>query len=91
VPVEVKLPTVLRPHADGRPSVPADGATVGDVFRALVDEYPGMRGNLLADDGGLHKFVNVYLNDEDIRYLDGLDTKVADGDTLSILPAVAGG
>jgi molybdopterin converting factor small subunit len=91
VPVEVRLPTVLRPHADGQPSVTADGATVGEVFAALVERYPGMRGNLLDDDGGLHRFVNVYVNDDDIRYLDQLDTKVGDGDVLSILPAVAGG
>ena len=91
MPVEVKLPTVLRTHADGQPSVSIDGATVGEVFTALVDQYPGLRGNLLDDVGGLHKFVNVYKDDDDIRYLDGLDTKVADGDVLSILPAVAGG
>lgn len=91
MPVEVKLPTVLRPHADGRAAVTADGETVGAVFDALVEQYPAMRGNLLGDDGGLHKFVNVYRNDEDIRYLDQLETRVADGDVLSILPAVAGG
>jgi MoaD family protein len=91
VPVEVRLPTVLRPHADGRSSVAAEGATVGEVFATLVERYPGMRGNLVDDDGGLHRFVNVYKNDDDIRYLDQLDTKLADGDVLSILPAVAGG
>jgi molybdopterin converting factor small subunit len=91
VPVEVKLPTVLRAQADGQASVTIDGATVGAVFTALVEQYPGLRGNLLGDDGGLHKFVNVYKDDDDIRYLDGLDTKVGDGDVLSILPAVAGG
>jgi molybdopterin synthase sulfur carrier subunit len=61
------------------------------VFNNLVAQYPGLRANLLADDGGLHKFVNVYKDDDDIRYLDGLDTKLGDGDVLSILPAVAGG
>jgi molybdopterin synthase sulfur carrier subunit len=91
VPVEVKLPTVLRAQADGQASIGVDGATVGDVFTALVDRYPGLRGNLLDDAGGLHKFVNVYKDDDDIRYLEGLDTKLADGDVLSILPAVAGG
>jgi molybdopterin synthase sulfur carrier subunit len=91
VPVEVKLPTVLRAQADGQATVTIDGATVGAVFTALVEQYPGLRGNLLGDDGGLHKFVNVYKDDDDIRYLDGLDTKVGDGDVLSILPAVAGG
>ncbi len=89
--VEVRLPTLLRPHADGAASVSAEGATVGDVFRALTERYPGLAGNLIDDDGQLHKFVNVYRNDDDIRYLEQLDTKVADGDVISILPAVAGG
>ena len=89
--VEVKLPTVLRTHADGQASVSSDGATVGEVFADLVARYPSMRGNLLDDAGGLHKFVNVYKNDDDIRYLEQLDTKVDAGDVLSILPAVAGG
>jgi len=89
--VEIKLPTVLRAQADGQTSVAVDGATVGEVFATLVERYPGLRGNLLDDSGTLHKFVNVYKDDDDIRYLEGLDTKVADGDILSILPAVAGG
>ena len=91
MPVEVRLPNVLRTHADGQPSVSVEGATVGEVFTALVEQYPNLRGNLLDDAGGLHKFVNVYKDDDDIRYLDGLDTKLSDGDVLSILPAVAGG
>lgn len=91
MPVEVKLPTVLRTHADGQASVAVEGSTVGDVFQALIERYPGLRGNLLDDAGGLHKFVNVYKDDDDIRYLEGLDTKVSDGDVLSLLPAVAGG
>jgi sulfur-carrier protein len=82
---------VLRAQADGQATVAVDGATVGEVFSALVERYPGLRGNLLDDSGSLHKFVNVYKDDDDIRYLDGLDTKLADGDVLSILPAVAGG
>ena len=89
--VEIKLPTVLRTIADGQATVSVEGATVGDVFATLVDRYPGLRANLLDDAGGLHKFVNVYKDDDDIRYLDGLDTKLADGDVLTILPAVAGG
>jgi len=89
--VEIKLPTVLRAQADGQSSVAVDGATVGEVFTNLIGKYPGLRGNLLDDAGGLHKFVNVYKDDDDIRYLDGLDTKVGAGDVLSILPAVAGG
>jgi molybdopterin converting factor small subunit len=89
--VEIKLPTVLRAADDGQASVSVDGATVGEVFTTLVDRYPGLRSNLLDDAGGLHKFVNVYKDDDDIRYLDGLDTKLGDGDVLTILPAVAGG
>ena len=91
MPVEVRLPTLLRPHAGGAATVTADGATVGDVFHQLVERYPGLAGNLVDDDDQLHRFVNVYRNDDDIRYLDQLDTKVADGDVISILPAVAGG
>jgi len=91
VTVEVKLPTVLRSAVGGEASVEADGATVADVFRDLVERYPALDGQLIGDDGGVHKFVNVYRDDEDIRYLDQLRTKLSDGDVLSILPAVAGG
>jgi molybdopterin synthase sulfur carrier subunit len=89
--VEVKLPTLLRAQADGASSVVAEGSTVGEVFSDLTGRFPGLAGNLIGDDGALHKFVNVYRNDDDIRYLDALDTKVSDGDVISILPAVAGG
>ena len=89
--VEIKLPTVLRTQADGQATVSVDGATVGEVFTTLVERYPGLRGNLLDDAGTLHKFVNVYKDDDDIRYLDGLDTPLAHGDVVSIIPAVAGG
>jgi molybdopterin converting factor small subunit len=91
MPVDVKLPTMLRAQADGQGTVAVEGETVGAVFTALVERYPGLRDNLLDAAGGLHKFVNVYKDDDDIRYLDGLDTKLASGDVLSILPAVAGG
>ena len=89
--VDVRLPTVLRPHADGAPVVSAEGSTVGEVFADLVARYPGLSGQLVDADGALHKFVNVYVDDEDVRYLDQLDTVVADGAEISILPAVAGG
>lgn len=89
--VSVRLPTVLRPHANGESKVELTGTTIGDVVLGLVDKFPGMRPNLLTDDGSLHRFVNVYLNDEDIRYLEQLETAVAEGDEVSILPAVAGG
>ena len=91
MPVEVKLPTMLRAQADGQGTVAVEGATVGAVFSSLVERYPGLRDNLLDAAGGLHKFVNVYKDDDDIRYLGGLDTDLKDGDVLSILPAVAGG
>lgn len=89
--VAVHLPTVLRSHAGGAKTVSADGATVGDVLRALATEYPGLSGQVINHDGTLHKFVNVYLNDDDVRYLSLLETPVSDADELSILPAVAGG
>ena len=78
--VEIRLPTLLRAAADGAASVQADGATVGEVFGNLVGTYPGLAGQLVDDSGALHKFVNVYVNDDDIRYLEQLDTTVADGD-----------
>jgi molybdopterin synthase sulfur carrier subunit len=91
MPVEVRLPTLLRPQAGGAATVAAEGATVGDVFGTLIAEHPGLSDSLIDEAGQLHRFVNVYRNDDDIRYLDQLDTKVADGDVISILPAVAGG
>jgi sulfur-carrier protein len=91
VPVQVNLPTVLRPHAGGERVVAVEGDTVGQVLKALVARYPGMTGQVIDDSGSLHKFVNVYLNDDDVRYLSGIDTPVAGTDELSILPAVAGG
>jgi molybdopterin synthase sulfur carrier subunit len=91
VPVEIRLPTVLRPAAGGKSTVSVDGSTIGEVLTNLVDANPGMKGQVLTDDGELHRFVNVYLNDDDVRYLDKLATAVSNGDTISILPAVAGG
>jgi sulfur-carrier protein len=91
VPVRVNLPTVLRAHAGGAKEVSADGSTVGEVLNGIVAEYPGLTGQVIDDNGALHKFVNVYLNDDDVRYLSSLDTPVKDADEISILPAVAGG
>ena len=91
MPVDVKLPTMLRAQAEGQATVSVDGDSVGAVFTALVERFPGLRDNLLDASGGLHRFVNVYKDDDDIRYLDGLDTALADGDVVSIIPAVAGG
>jgi MoaD family protein len=87
----VKIPPVLRPQTGGAAEVSADGATVGEVLRALVNEHPDTERQLFASEGELNRYVNVYVNDEDVRVLDGLDTPVAEGDTVVILPAMAGG
>jgi sulfur-carrier protein len=87
----VKLPTILRSHAGGEKQVDADGATLREVLSDLETRYPGITTTVLTEDGALHRFVNVYVNDEDVRYLGSLETEVRDGDTVSILPAVAGG
>jgi len=91
VPVEVRLPTVLRQHAAGQSSVKANGTTIGEVFEDLVRQFPLLAGQVITEDGSLHKFVNVYRNDDDVRFLDKLGTPVADDDVVTILPAVAGG
>jgi MoaD family protein len=87
----VKLPTILRKQANGEAQVQADGTTLRDLLNDLESKYPGITKNIVSDDGGLHRFINVYVNDEDVRYLGSLETNVSDGDTISILPAVAGG
>ena len=91
MPVEVRLPTVLRQHAAGQSSVKANGSTVGEVFDDLVRQFPLLAGQVITEDGSLHKFVNVYRNDDDVRFLDKLGTPVAEDDVVTILPAVAGG
>ena len=87
----VRIPPVLRPSVGGEREVEAAGANVGEVLDSLATEHPDTRGQLFGDDGQLNRYVNVYLNDEDVRVLDGLDTGVSEGDTLVILPAMAGG
>ena len=89
--VEVRIPTVFRKFTDGRPSVELEPGTVGQVIEQLESHYPGLRGQIRTDEGQLHRFVNVYVNDEDARYLEKLDTEVSEGDTVSLLPSVAGG
>jgi sulfur-carrier protein len=91
MPVKVQVPAVLRPHVGGQKSVEASPGTLRDVIGELVGAYPSLSEHLLGEEGQLHRFVNVYINDEDVRYLEGLDTKLGDGDVLAILPAVAGG
>mgnify|MGYP000899326271 FL=1 len=87
----VKIPPVLRKHTGDQTSVELAGSNVGEVLNALVAEYPDTRDQLFSGEGDLNRFVNVYLNDEDVRVLDGLDTAVTDTDTVMILPAMAGG
>ncbi len=87
----IRIPPVLRPSVGGEREVSADGETVGAVLERLAGDHPDTRGQLFGADGELNRYVNVYLNDEDVRVLDGLDTPVSEGDTLVILPAMAGG
>jgi sulfur-carrier protein len=87
----VKIPPVLRPQTGGDAEVAAGGETVGEVLRAIAEAHPGTRAQLFADGGELNRYVNVYLNDEDVRVLDGLETRVSNSDTVVILPAMAGG
>jgi len=89
--ITVKLPTQLRDATGGAAQVRGEGATVGEVLEALYAKHGDLRARLADDDGGLRRFVNVYLDGEDIRFLDGLGTPVKDGDELTVLPAVAGG
>jgi molybdopterin converting factor small subunit len=87
----VKIPPVLRSSVGGEKHVEASGSSVGEVLRAVAEAHPETSDQLFSGDGGLNRYVNVYLNDEDVRVLDGLDTAVGDSDTLVILPAMAGG
>ncbi|HEV3053533.1 MAG TPA: MoaD/ThiS family protein [Solirubrobacteraceae bacterium] len=87
----IRIPPVLRPSVGGEKEIMADGSSVGELLNAVVESHPDTRSQLFAADGGLNRYVNVYLNDEDVRVLDGLETAVGDSDTLVILPAMAGG
>ncbi len=87
----VKIPPVLRASVGGEREVGASGTNVGEVLRDLASSHPATESQLFGPDGALNRYVNVYLNDEDVRVLDGLDTAVGEGDTLQILPAMAGG
>ena len=88
--IEVRIPTILRSYTDGAKEVSGEGETLDALLADLEARHPGLRGRLV-DDGGLRRFVNVYLNDEDVRFLGGLETPVKDGDVVTVLPAVAGG
>ncbi|KMO98631.1 MULTISPECIES: MoaD/ThiS family protein [Streptomyces] len=91
--IEVRIPTILRTYTDGEKAVSGEGATLSELFADLETRHKGIRERIVegADGGKLRRFVNVYLNDEDVRFLDGISTALKDGDSVTILPAVAGG
>ena len=88
--IEVRIPTILRTYTDGEKSVTGEGANLSALIDDLEASHPGLKGRLL-DDGDLRRFVNVYINDEDVRFIGGLEAELADGDQVVVLPAVAGG
>jgi len=89
--IEVRIPTILRSYTGGAKAVEGAGDTLSDLLSDLDARHTGLRGRLITDEGALHRFVNIYVNDEDVRFLGSLEAKVTDGDTVTILPAVAGG
>ncbi|QSB05908.1 ubiquitin-like small modifier protein 1 [Natronoglycomyces albus] len=89
--IHVRVPTILRSHTGGEKVVTGEGKTVADLFDNLDANHSGIKGRVVTDEGSLHRFINVYVNDEDIRFLGGLEAELSEGDTVTILPAVAGG
>jgi len=89
--VQVKIPTILRTYTGGEKSVSGQGTNLAALLDDLESRHAGLKGRLVTDDGSLHRFVNVYVNDEDVRFTGSLDTALSDGDSVTILPAVAGG
>ncbi len=89
--IAVRVPTILRQYTDGAKAVDGKGETLRELFDDLDSRYPGIAGRLIDDGGGLHRFLNVYVNDEDVRFLGALDAVLGDNDTVAILPTVAGG
>ncbi|GAA2378675.1 molybdopterin synthase sulfur carrier subunit [Catellatospora methionotrophica] len=89
--IDVRIPTILRSYTGGAKAVSSAGDNLAELLTNLDGTYPGLRGRLITPEGGLHRFVNIYVNDEDVRFLGSLDAKISDGDTVTILPAVAGG
>jgi molybdopterin synthase sulfur carrier subunit len=87
----IRIPPVLRPSVGGERQLTAEGSSVGEILRSVAEAHPDTQSQLFSTDGALNRYVNVYLNDEDVRVLDGLETAVSDSDTLVILPAMAGG
>ena len=88
--IDVRIPTILRSYTDGNKVVQAKGDTLADLIESLDVDNPGIKGRLV-ENGSLRRFVNIYVNDEDVRFLGGLDAELADGDEVTVLPAVAGG
>lgn len=88
--IDIRIPTILRPYTKDQKSVQAEGANLGEIVANLDANYPGI-GERLLENGSLRRFINVYINDEDVRFLGSLDAQVKDGDSVTILPAVAGG
>jgi sulfur-carrier protein len=89
--VSVRVPTILRTYTGGEAQVTADGASLSEVLESLESSYPGIKGRIVDEQGELRRFVNVYVGNEDVRFLDGLSTQVDDGSEVSVIPAVAGG
>jgi molybdopterin synthase sulfur carrier subunit len=89
--IEVRIPTILRTYTGNAKAVQGSGDTLAALLDDLDRQYPGLKGRLITAEGGLHRFVNVYVNDEDVRFSGALDAKLNDGDSVTILPAVAGG
>ena len=87
----VRIPTPLRRVTDGQDKVSADGATLGEIIDSMESQFPGIKARICDDDGNLRNFVNVFVNGEDVRFMDGVNSATADGDEISIVPAVAGG
>lgn len=91
MPVTVRVPTPLQKLTHNQKQVEAEGSSVTAVFESLEKKYPGIKERLYDEDGALRRFINVYVNEEDIRFLDGVDTAIKEGDDISIVPAIAGG
>ena len=89
--VAILIPSPLRIHAESQKSVAVEAATVGEALGALCRQYPGLRNHLLSEDGKVRKFINVYVNDDDVRFLSGLATPLGVNDIVSIIPSIAGG
>ena len=89
--IDVRIPPILRTYTEGEKAVTAQGESIGALIDDLESNHPGIKGRLLDDEGDLRRFVNVYVNDEDVRFIGGLEAEVSDGDQVVVLPAVAGG